>query len=151
MRRVQDNQKKAQQVQQEIKDDKSKNDKFAKFLTFLLREIKDDHLTKQLYQVFFKPDNTDSESNSNKKNINTIIIVGMFAPFYEYEIKEFNLESTYNDLWQFENKVQLKSYISYIKHLLTKHHNNSNIDKKEFTKLLNTIAEYFHLTEPKTK
>ena len=54
VRRVQDNQKKAQQVGQEIKNDKATNGKYAKFLTFLLKDIKNDHLIKQIYHVFFK-------------------------------------------------------------------------------------------------
>ncbi|MEI7558069.1 MAG: hypothetical protein WCJ45_04515 [bacterium] len=75
VRRIQENQKKAQQVSQEIKDDQSKNAKLAKFLSFLLKEIKNDHLIKQIYQVFFKTRHEESGLEHLRKNINTAVIV----------------------------------------------------------------------------
>ena len=147
VRRVQDDQKKAQQVGQEIKKDKATNDKFAKFLTFLLKDIRSDILVRQIYHVFFKTRHEETNLVHLRKSINTIIVVGMFMPFYQNEIKELELESIYQEIWDFDGNVQLTKYIDYIKHLLPKYHDNITIDKQEFTKLLTHIAEYYQLTE----
>ncbi len=147
VRRVQDNQKKAQQVGQDIKDDKATNSKFASFLTFLLRDIKSDTLIKQLYHTFFKTRNEETDLVHLRKSMNTIVVVGMFVPFYQEEIKALNLESTYQDIFSFDNEINLTKYITYIKNLLPKYHDNISIEKNEFSKLLTHISEYYHLTE----
>ncbi len=147
VRRVQDDQKKAQQVGQDIKKDKATNGKFATFLTFLLKDIKNDNLIKQIYHVFFKTRHEETDLVHLRKNMNTIVVVGMFIPFYQDEIKELALESVYQDIFTFGEEIYLTGYITYIKALLPKHHDNINIDKQEFTKLLTQIAEYYNLTE----
>ena len=147
VRRVQDDQKKAQQVGQQIQQDKSTNNKFAAFLGFLLSDIKNDTLMKQIYHTFFKTYNEETALNHIRKSTNTIVIVGMFAPFYPTYIKELELESIYQDIWNFDEDIYLTKYIGYIKQLLPKHHDNINIDKNEFTTLLKLIAEYYQLTE----
>ena len=147
IRRVQDNQKKAQQIGQEIKSDKAINGKFAKFLTFLLKDIKNDYLIKQIYQVFFKTRHEETDLVHLRKNINTIVVVGLFVPFYQDKIKELGLESIYQDTFTFDGNIDLSRYIHYIKNLLPKHHDNIIIDKQDFTKLLTQITEYYHLTE----
>ena len=147
VRRVQDDQKKAQQIGQDIKKDKATNDRFAKFLTFLLKDIKSDILMKQIYQTFFKTRNEETELIHLRKSMNTIVVVGMFVPFYQPEIKELELSSIYQDIWNFDGDVNLTEYINYIKQLLPKHHDNINIDKQEFIKLLTYISEYYQLTE----
>lgn len=147
VRRVQDDQKKAQQVGQDIKDDKATNDKFANFLAFLLKDIRDDRLIKQIYQVFFKTRNEETDLVHLRKNMNTIVVVGMFAPFYQEEIKELGLQTTYEDIFSFDGDIHLTKYINYIKKLLPKHHDNIIINKSEFIKLLTILGEYYHLTE----
>jgi len=147
VRRVQENQKKAQQIGQDIKKDKATNNKFAKFLTFLLKDIKSDIVIKQIYHTFFKTTHEETELVHLRKSMNTIVVVGMFMPFYQTEIKELELDIVYQDLRNFDNDVHLTKYINYIKNLLPKYHDNINIDKTEFTKLLTYIAEYYELTE----
>lgn len=147
VRRVQDNQKKAQQVGQEIKKDKAINDKFAKFLAFLLRDIKNDTIIKQIYHTFFKTKNEETDLVHLRKNANTKIIAGMFTPFYQGEIKELELDHFYQDIRTFDGEVYLTKYITYIKKLLPKYHDNIAIDKQEFIKLLTNISEYYQLTE----
>ncbi len=147
VRRIQENQKKAQQVSQEIKDDQSKNAKLAKFLSFLLKEIKNDHLIKQIYQVFFKTRHEESGLEHLRKNINTAVIVWLFVPFYQDEIKNLWLTSVYQDIFSFDTDISLTKYIAFIKHLLPRFHDNIVLDKEEFIKLLTLITEYYHLSE----
>ncbi len=147
VRRVQENQKKAQQIGQEIKQDKATNDKFAKFLAFLLRDIKNDALVKQIYHTFFKTRHEETDLVHLRKSMNTIVVVGMFMPFYQAEIQQLGLETIYQDIRYFDGDVHLTKYITYIKQLLPKHHDNINIEKQEFIKLLTLISEYYQLTE----
>ena len=147
VRRVQDDQKKAQQVGQDIKKDKATNNKFAKFLTFLLKDIKSDTLLKQIYHTFFKTRHEETDLIHLRKNMNTIVVVGMFVPFYQEMIKELELEWIYQDIRYFDGDVYLTKYINFIKQLLPKYHDNIIIDKQEFTKLLTDISEYYELTE----
>jgi len=147
VRRIQENQKKAQQVGQDIKNDKATNNKFAKFLTFLLRDIRNDHLIKQIYQVFFKTKHEETDMIHIKKNMNTVVVVWVFMPFYQAEIKDLGLVPTYQDIFSFDGDIYLTKYIEYIKNLLPKHHDTMIIDTQEFIRLLTMIAEYYHLTE----
>ncbi len=147
VRKVQDDQKKAQQVGQDIKNDKTTNNKLAKFLTFLLKDIKSDHLIKQIYQVFFKTRHEETDLIHLRKNMNTLLVVGMFMPFYQDEIQSLELGYLYQDIFNFDKNIHLTKYITYIKHLLPKYHDNIMIDKQEFTKLLTILAEYYHLTD----
>lgn len=147
VRRVQDDQKKAQQVGQDIKQDKTTNNKFAKFLAFLLKDIKSDTLVKQIYHTFFKTRNEETDLVHLRKSMNTILVVGMFVPFYQEESKELELESLYQNMWYADGEIHLTKYINYIKQLLPKYHDDITIDKQEFTKLLRYISEYYNLIE----
>lgn len=147
IRRIQENQKKAQQIGQDIKKDKDTNSKFAKFLTFLLKDIKNDTLIKQIYITFFKTINEKTALTHIRKNMNTLMMIGMFIPFYQWEIKDLGLDAVYQEIWDFDGEVYLTKYIDYIKVLLLKYHDNISIDKKQFTKLITSIAEYYQLTE----
>lgn len=147
VRRVQDDQKKAQQVGQDIKKDKAINEKFASFLTFLLKDIKSDILMKQIYHVFLKTKHETTDLIHLRKSINTAVVVGIFVPFYQGEIKELWLDEQYQDIFNFNKSIDLTGYIHFIKQLLPKYHDNIIMDKEEFTKLLRYISEYYQLTE----
>lgn len=150
VRRIQENQKKAQQIGQDIKNDKATNAKFAKFLAFLLKDIKNDHLIKQIHHTFFKTRHEETDLVHLRKSMNTIVVVGIFMPFYQAEIQDLELQPNYQEIWKFDGEVHLTKYITYIKHLLPKYHDNIAIDKQEFTKLLTLITEYYQLTEKLT-
>lgn len=68
-------------------------------------------------------------------------------PFYQDEIQSLELGYLYQDIFNFDKNIHLTKYITYIKHLLPKYHDNIMIDKQEFTKLLTILAEYYHLTD----
>lgn len=147
IRRIQDNQKKAQKTQQDIKNDKANNDKFANFLAFLLSDIKNDILIKQLYQTFFTTTQQETEVPNIKNSRDIAFIVGIFVPFYEQQIKELQLNENYQDIRPFQENISLTIYIEYIKKLIIKHQKHMNIKKEAFGKLLSYLAEYYQLIE----
>ena len=148
------NQKKAQQVQQQIKKDKDINRKLANFLTFLLNDIKNDTLIKTIYETFFLTTNkkTDMENNdteviTSKKNINIAAIVSIFVPFYPQEITRLGLQEIFEHIRNFQEDVMLTKYISYIKHIGTIYHEDLALDNKKFIDLLLQISEHYELIE----
>jgi hypothetical protein len=60
VRRIQDQSKKAQQVHQQIQQDKANNNTIAQFLGFLIEAIKNEHIVSLLYDVFFKTRNPET-------------------------------------------------------------------------------------------
>lgn len=145
VRRVQDNQKKAQQVAQQIKKDKDLNDKFAQFLIFLLRALNNETLIKALYEVFFKTKHPKTELTYIRKNINTIVVVGMFAPFYPKEIHQYQLEDFFTTLPHFSTSPTATSYIDYLKSLSKTHHDNIPMEKNALLDFLVEILLEYHL------
>ena len=145
VRRVQDNQKKAQQIAQQIKKDKDLNDKFAQFLIFLLRAINNEKLIKTLYEAFFKTKHPKTELTYIRKNINTIVIVGMFAPFYPKEIHQYQLEPFFTSLPHFSTSPTATSYIEYLKSLSQTHHDNIPMEKGALLDFLVEILIEYHL------
>ncbi len=55
VRRIQEDQKKAQQIQQQIQKDHATNTRLAKFLSILLQKITNDKLIHYLYTTWFPP------------------------------------------------------------------------------------------------
>lgn len=145
VRRVQDNQKKAKQAQQQIQQDKQTNAKFAHFLTFLLRKIDNDKLITALYEVFFKTKHPKTDLTYLRKNINTIVIVGMFAPFFPAEIQQFGLDSFFEKLISLEETPKITEYLSYLKQLSKTYHDNIPIDKHAFIAFLTEVLIEFDL------
>ncbi|MFA7718187.1 MAG: hypothetical protein WC875_05740 [Candidatus Absconditabacterales bacterium] len=143
VRRIQENQKKAKQIAQQIQDDKAVNAKFAQFLEFLLRHTTNEKLIKTLYQTFFKTKHPKTNITYLRKSINTIVIVGMFAPFYPNETKKFGLETVFQKLTTLGTAPTLTGYVHYLKELSKTYHDNIPIDKENFIAfLVELLGEY---------
>lgn len=145
VRRVQDNQKKAQQIAKQIKDEKDINNNLAKFLWFILKEVKNDNIIKSVYNVFFKIKNPKTNTTYLRKSINTFVIVWLFVPFYHKQMEEMNILEFYQDVFDPKSDVTLTKYISYLKKLSKKYHDNIPLDKNEFIDLLTNVLHYFNL------
>jgi hypothetical protein len=140
VRRIQEQQKKAQQIHQQIQQDQDQNNKFALFLSFLLKEIKNDSLIAYLYEVFFKVKHPKQQITYLRKTINTPLLVGIFAPFYPEKIEEYGLGNMYTAL---PKPFYVKDYIHYLKQLSPLYHDNIPIDKTSFLLfLLELLSNY---------
>ena len=145
VRRVQDDQKKAQQVWQQIQSDHANNVKLAKFLSFLIRNIKEDKVIKGLYDTFFKVIHPETKVTYVRKNVNTLVIVGMFVPFYHQEAKKENIDHFFDGLLDSHAPLSLSSYVSYLKKLSAKYHDNVPLDKAVFLKFLVDLVAHYGL------
>lgn len=144
-RRVQDNQKKAQQIAKQIKDEKDINNNLAKFLSFILKEVKNDSIIKSVYDVFFKIKNPKTDTTYLRKSINIFVIVWLFIPFYPKQMEEMNIIWFYQDILDTNPSITLTKYINYLKKLSKKYHDNIPLDKNEFIELLTNVLQYFSL------
>jgi hypothetical protein len=84
-----------------------------------------------------------------KKNINTIVVVGMFVPFYTEATEKAGLRQFYADFYDFK-ELALTEYVHYIKNLSSKYHDNVPLDKKIFLHFLIDVLGYYHLVDATT-
>lgn len=145
IKRVHNDQKKAKQIQWDIKKDKDQNNKLAEFLAFLLRDIQNDKLISILYQTFFKTKDQSTDIEYLRKSINSIVIVGMFVPFYKTHIEQLWLANLFDKIYDFHSVIDLKNYIEYIKKLSSKYHDNIPVDKENFLRFFVAICMEYGL------
>ena len=144
VKRVQAGSAQAKQIQAQIKQDKATNNDLAKFLEFLLQNIKTDELITAVYNTFFKVTDPKTWATYFRKKINNVVIIGFFAPFFRDKINEYNLDKYYSDILPQWN-ISLDTYIWYVKNLSKKHHDNIPIDKWSLLNLLYYIMVEFGL------
>ena len=144
-KRVQEDSQKAKQASQQIKKDKKTNNDMANFLSYLLKNINNDKIVSWIYNVFFKVKNPKTDITYLRKNPNNVVIVGIFAPFYDEEIKKLNLITFFEKIYDFWNELNLNLYVKYLKNLSWQYHDNVPIDKEEFLNFLFDVIMEFWL------
>lgn len=149
VKRIQEDNQKAQKVWQEIKKDKAVNDKLANFLWFLLQNIKDEHIIKGIYEVFFKTKNEETDITYIRKNINTPLVVWAFVPFYIEEVKNQWLEEIFSPIYDLESKISLTKYTTYFKALLSTQEDDTPLDKHKLIDFIIHIAINYGLINNK--
>lgn len=137
VRRVQWDSAKAKQVWDQIKKAKKTNNNIAKFLSFLLKNIKNEELVSAIYNTFFKVVDPRAQVVYLRKSVNDIIVVWFFAPFFINEINNFWLSMYFTEILNSKSGSNMTEYIEYIKRLSKKYHDNIPINKDV---LLNLIA-----------
>ncbi len=143
VKKAQSDEKKAKQVQQQIQKSKQENNKIAAFLTFLLRDLTNDALITALYNAFFKVYHEKKSVTYLRKSINSVVVVGFFAPFYWDKIQEYQLQDYFSDLFDAGTVLDVHKYLQYIKQLSRKHHDNIPIAVSNLvTLLVEIIREY---------
>ncbi|MDR0860004.1 MAG: hypothetical protein LBO09_03310 [Candidatus Peribacteria bacterium] len=75
VQKVQEEARQAKQVAQQLKKDKAVNDQFAKFLTFLMQTISNEHIIKGIYDTFFTTLDYKTNVTYLRKNMNSIVVV----------------------------------------------------------------------------
>ncbi len=145
VRRIQDQSKKAQQVHQQIQQDKTNNTAIAQFLTFLLKTVQNDKIVSLLYDVFFKTKNPETGVTHLRKKINVTVISWFFYPFYVKEADKLGVGHLFRPLIKESWSMSFGVYIAYIKQLAAKYHDNIALDQELLLKLLSEIIKYFEV------
>ncbi len=145
IKKAQSDAKQAQQTQQQIQKSKQENNKIATFLAFLLRDLKNDSLLATLYNTFFKVYHEKQEVTYLRKSINSIVVVGFFAPFYWDKIQEYRLTPYFEEIFDPKEVLNVHSYLLYIKSLSHKHHDNIPVRIESLIELLVEIIQEYDL------
>lgn len=145
VKRVQDGAKQAKQIQVQIKKDKAINNNIASFLQILLKELKNEDLISYLYKTFFIVTNQKTGAKYYKKQVNNVVIVWFFAPFFWDKIEQYKLQNYFDSIKPTWN-ITLASYLDYIKKLSKMHHDNIPVDKDSLLNLLSHIIIEFGLS-----
>lgn len=145
VKRVQSGAAQAKQIQAQIKKDRAINNNIAGFLQVLLKQIKNEDLVTCLYKTFFIVTNSKTWAKYYKKQVNNVVIVWFFAPFFWDIIEQYKLQNYFEDIKPTWN-ITLASYIDYIKQLSKKHHDNIPVDKDSLLNLLCLIIMEFGLS-----
>ena len=147
VKRVQAGSAQAKQIQAQIKQDKAVNNNLAQFLEFLLKTIKSEELMTAVYNTFFKVTDPKTWATYFRKKINNVVLIWFFAPFFKSQIHEYNLDSYYTDILPHGN-ISLNTYMSYIRSLSKRHHDNIPIDKESLLTLIYYIMVEFGILNP---
>lgn len=150
VKRVQSDSQQAKKVQEEIKKSKIINNNLANFLSFLLKELKNEDLVSNVYNTFFKTIDPKTKISYLRKDINTVVIIGLFVPFFDNKLKIFCIEEYFE--WLYDRQklpINFDRYIDYIKKLSRKYHDNVPVDQKKLLNLLALIVNEFQLLKDK--
>jgi len=148
VKRAQSDSSKAKKVQIQIKKQKITNNNIANFLSFLFKTIKNENILSSVYNTFFKV--TDRRTNTSylRKSMNNIVIIWFFVPFFPKEIEKFWLKNYFQDICKLDGKqLTLSEYISYIKKLSKRYHDNVPIDQSQLLELLALIVWEFWISK----
>lgn len=153
--RVREWSKKAKQMAGFIAKKKKQNNKIANFLSYIIKNINNDKLYKYIYDLFFIQYGHGTRSSKIKNDIHSIILVGMFLPFFIEQWHEFGVIPPFKHLAAFETPrtFTLDEYLQYLKKLSNEYHDNTDVDKKKLIYLILEIIKEFdvshHHTLPK--
>ena len=140
VQRIQENSRQMKKIAQQLQQDKKQNNQLANFLTFLLSEITNDKIIKWLYDTFFVTIDPKTNIPYFRKNMNNIVVVWLFYPFYTEKAEELWVSHFYEQL----NKSWDKSiswYMTYLQDLSDNYHDNIPISQKNFINLLTEIIK----------
>lgn len=142
VQRVQENARQAKKVAQQLQQDKKQNNQLANFLTFLLSELTNEKIIKWLYDTFFITIDPETNTPYFRKNMNDVVVVGLFYPFFKDKADELWVSHFYENLngaW----KKNINDYILFLQDLSDHYHDNIPVDQWNFVNLLVEILKEF--------
>ncbi len=143
VQKVQEEARKAKQVAQQLKKDKAKNDEFAQFLTFLMNEIKNEHIIKGIYDTFFTTIDYKTNITYLRKDMNSIVVVGLFYPFFREKGEEIWLGKYFDPLLSDQEQLSIRAYVRYLQELSNHYHDNIPLNQSDFINLLVVIIQEY--------
>ena len=142
VQRIQENTRQAKKIAQQLQQDKKQNNQLANFLSFLLGEISNEKIIKWLYDTFFITIDPKTNIPYFRKNMNDIVVVWLFYPFYLEKAKELWVSHYYENLnWAWKKNTD--DYIIFLQDLSDHYHDNIPIDQSSFIELLVEILKEF--------
>lgn len=134
----------------QISGSKAQHNAYAKFLTFLLWQIKSDELIRILYNLFFTTKDPYHGTKYIRKSSNYPVIIGMFVPFFRDKIVEYKMQSLYSSLYDPTMVINPTSYLIYLKQLASSMHDNIALDQQLLLECIMEIYKEFHIIDPQS-
>lgn len=143
VQKVQEEARQAKQVAQQLKKDKAINNQFAKFLTFLMQAISNEDIIKGIYDTFFTTIDYKTNITYLRKNMNSIVVIGIFYPFYQQEAQSYWIDGYFSTLLISKEDLSIREYVNYLQELSNHYHDNIPINQSHFISLLAYIIQEF--------
>lgn len=132
----------------QIAGSKAQHSAYAKFLTFLLSQIKSETLISILYNLFFVTKDPYHGTKYIRKSSNYPVIIGMFVPFFWDKIIEYKMQSLYSNLYDPAMVITPTNYLIYLKKLANSMHDNIALDQELLLQCIMEIYKEFHIIDP---
>lgn len=132
----------------QIAGSKAQHNAYAKFLIFLLSQIKSETLISILYNLFFVTKDTYHGTKYIRKSSNYPVIIGMFVPFFWDKIIEYKMQSLYSTLYDPTMTITPTNYLIYLKQLASSMHDNIALDQELLLQCIMEIYKEFHIIDP---
>ena len=142
IQKIREEERQAKQVAQQLKRSKAANNQFAKFLSFLMKNISDDELIKKLYDTFYTATDEKTQITYLRKNTNIVVLCGLFYPFFMEEASKYYLNKLFDPLME-PTALTIKTYIIYLQRLSNKFHDNIPLNQVSLMELIILIAKNF--------
>ncbi len=133
----------------QISGSKAQHNAYAKFLIFLLWQIKSDELIHILYNLFFTTKDPHHGTKYIRKSSNYPVIIGMFVPFFRDKVIEYKMQSLYSWLYDPNMIINPTNYLIYLKKLANSMHDNIALDQQLLLECIMEIYKEFHIIDPK--
>ena len=132
----------------QIAGSKAQHNAYAKFLIFLLSQIKSETLISILYNLFFVTKDPYHGTKYIRKSSNYPVIIGMFVPFFWDKIIEYKMQSLYSTLYDPTMIITPTNYLIYLKQLASSMHDNIALDQELLLQCIMEIYKEFHIIDP---
>ncbi len=132
----------------QIAGSKAQHNAYAKFLIFLLSQIKSETLISILYNLFFVTKDPYHGTKYIRKSSNYPVIIGMFVPFFWDKIIEYKMQSLYSTLYDPTMTITPTNYLIYLKQLASSMHDNIALDQELLLQCIMEIYKEFHIIDP---
>lgn len=131
----------------QIAGSKAQNNAFAKFLVYLIKQIKSEELISILYKLFFTTKDPHHGMTHIRKSSNYPVIIGMFAPFFRDKIIEYKLQSLYTPVYDPTMSINPSNYLHYLKKLASAMHDNIALDQWLLLQCIMEIYQEFGIVD----
>ncbi len=131
-----------------IAGSKAQHHAYAKFLIFLLWELKSEALITTLYKLFFTTKDPHHGTVYIRKSTNYPVIIWLFVPFYRDKVREYKMESLYKSLYDPTITITPTNYLHYLKKLASALHDNIALDQSLLLQCVMEILKEYHIVDP---
>jgi hypothetical protein len=108
-----------------------------------MRTITHEEIIKGIYDTFFTTVDYKTNITYLRKNMNSIVVCGLFYPFYQAEGNELGLNAYFGKILEPKEGFSIREYVQYLQELSNHYHDNIPINQGNFITLLIEIIKQY--------